>query len=47
LRSFFKETYDDIHFQVDVIGHAAGNAVQESIYDAYRQAETIQFDLAY
>ena len=44
---YFKDTDDDIHFQVDVIGHAAGKAVQESIYDACRQAVTIQFDLAY
>jgi L-aminopeptidase/D-esterase-like protein len=44
---YFKDTDDDIHFQVDVIGHAAAKAVQESIYDACRKAETVQFDLAY
>jgi L-aminopeptidase/D-esterase len=44
---YFKETDDDIHFQVDIIGSAAAKAVQESIYDACRQAETIQFSQAY
>lgn len=34
-------------FTVDVIGHAAAKAVQESIYDACRQAETIEMDTAY
>lgn len=44
---YFKETDSDIHFQVDIIGSAAAKAVQESIYDACRQAETIQFEQAY
>lgn len=34
-------------FTVDVIGHAAAQAVQESVYDACRQAETIEFEGAY
>lgn len=41
---YFKETDDDIYFRVDIIGHAAARAVQESIYDACRQAETIEFE---
>lgn len=44
---YFKETDDDIHFQVDIIGSAAAKAVQESIYDACRQAETIKFEQGY
>ncbi len=32
---------------VDVVGHAAANAVMESIYDACRQAETIPYDMAF
>jgi L-aminopeptidase/D-esterase-like protein len=32
---------------VDIIGQAAAKAVQESIYDACNQAETIKFDGAY
>lgn len=42
-----KETDSDIHFQVDIIGSAASKAVQESIYDACNQAETIQFENGY
>lgn len=34
-------------FTVDVIGHAAAKAVQESVYDACRSAESIPFDEAY
>jgi len=34
-------------FTVDVIGHAAAKAVQESIYDACRSAETVEFKDAY
>jgi len=34
-------------FTVDVIGHAAAKAVQESIYDACRSAETVEFADAY
>ncbi|MCA9309375.1 P1 family peptidase [Candidatus Dojkabacteria bacterium] len=44
---YFKDTEDDVHFQVDIIGNAAAKAVQESIYDACRQAETIQFEQGY
>lgn len=33
--------------KVDIIGQAAAKAVQESIYDACRQASTIQFEGAY
>ena len=35
------------NFTVDIIGQAAARAVQESIYDACRQAETIKFAGAY
>lgn len=34
-------------FTVDIIGQAAAKAVQESIYDACKQAETVKFDGAY
>lgn len=34
-------------FTVDVIGHAAAKAVQESVYDACRQADSINFEEAY
>ncbi len=44
---FFKEGSTDIHLQVDVIGHAAATAVQESIYDACRKAESVEFADAY
>lgn len=37
----------DIHLQVDILGHAAATAVQESIYDACRQAQAVAFDGAY
>lgn len=37
----------DIHLQVDIVGHAAAKAVQESIYDACRAAETVSFAPAY
>lgn len=43
----FKQIEDDINMQVDIIGNAAAKAVQESIYDAVRSAETIKFDGAY
>lgn len=39
---YFK-TPDWPAFDVDLIGHTAAKAVQESIYDAVRSAETIQF----
>lgn len=44
---YFKEGLTDIHLQVDVLGHAAARAVQESIYDACRQAESVEFADAY
>jgi L-aminopeptidase/D-esterase-like protein len=44
---YFQETDDSLYTQVDIIGHAAAKAVQESIYDACRSAETIQFEQAY
>lgn len=34
-------------FTVDVIGHAAAKAVQESIYDACNSAESVEFAIAY
>jgi L-aminopeptidase/D-esterase-like protein len=34
-------------FSVDVIGHAAAKAVQESIYDACRSADSVEFEGAY
>lgn len=37
----------DIHLQVDLLGHAAATAVQASIYDACRQAESVNFGAAY
>ncbi len=43
----FKEIKDNINVQVDIIGNAAAKAVQESIYDACRQAETVEFAKAY
>lgn len=44
---YFIETESDIHFQIDLIGNAAAKAVQESIYDACRQAESINMESAY
>jgi len=44
---FFKESATDIHLQVDLIGNAAAKAVQESIYDACRQASTVRVNGAY
>jgi L-aminopeptidase/D-esterase-like protein len=40
---YFQETDNDIHLQVDLLGHAAARAVQESIYDACRQAESVAY----
>ncbi len=40
---YFMEGLTDIHLQVDIIGTAAARAVQESIYDACRAAETVPF----
>jgi L-aminopeptidase/D-esterase-like protein len=39
---YFDETDDPRYFQVDMIGHLAAKAVQESIYDACRQAMSIE-----
>ncbi|QQS22031.1 P1 family peptidase [Candidatus Saccharibacteria bacterium] len=44
---YFQETDDSLYTQADIIGHAAARAVQESIYDACRSAETVQFEQAY
>lgn len=44
---YFQETDDGLYTQVDIIGHAAARAVQESIYDAVYSAESIQFEQAY
>lgn len=44
---YFQETDDSLYTQVDIIGHAAARAVQESIYDACRSAETVRFEQAY
>jgi L-aminopeptidase/D-esterase-like protein len=44
---YFKETDDTRFFIVDVVGNAVARAVQESIYDACLQAETVQFEQAY
>ncbi|WNM25887.1 P1 family peptidase [Demequina capsici] len=44
---YFKEGPTDIHLQVDLLGHAAARAVQESIYDACRAATTVPFEEAY
>jgi L-aminopeptidase/D-esterase-like protein len=37
----------DVHLQVDILGHAAAVAVRESIYDACRRAETVEFAPAF
>lgn len=44
---YFLATEDDIFFIVDIIGHAAAKAVQESIYDACRSAESVSFEKAW
>ena len=44
---YFKSGITDIHLQVDILGHAAATAVQESIYDACRQAQTVSFEAAH
>lgn len=41
------ETPDWPHFTVDIVGNVAAKAVQESIYDACKQAETIKFEDGY
>ena len=49
LNSFGKyfETPDWPYFTVDLVGNAAAKAVQESIYDACKQAKTVQFESGY
>lgn len=44
---YFLETDDDIHFIVDIVGQAAADAVQASIYDACRSADTVEFEDAW
>lgn len=44
---YFLETDEEVFFVVDIIGHAAAQAVQESIYDACRSATTIEFENAW
>lgn len=44
---YFQDVEDPGFFLVDVLGQAAAQTVQESIYDACRQAETVQFALGY
>lgn len=44
---YFQEADDSLYTQVDIIGHAAARAVQESIYDACRSADTIELEWAY
>jgi L-aminopeptidase/D-esterase-like protein len=41
------QTHNPTGFTVDVIGHAAAKAVQESIYDSCTSAETVEFEGAY
>ena len=52
IKSFFSPSGKRIsegwpNLPVDIIGHAAAKAVQESIYDACRQAETIPYAMAF
>ncbi len=42
-----EDAYMTHNIAVDIIGHAAANAVQESIYDACREAKTISFANAF
>lgn len=44
---YFQETDDRFYFEVDVIGHAAAQAVQDSIYDACYSAESVELEGAY
>lgn len=43
----FQEVEDEYYFITDLLGNAAAKAVQESIYDACRQADSIDFTNAY
>lgn len=47
MAEYFKETDDTRFFLIDIIGHAAAKAVQDSIYDAVSSAETVPFELGY
>lgn len=52
IKSFFSPSGKRIserwaNLPVDIIGYAAAKAVQESIYDACRQAETIPYNMAF
>lgn len=47
MAKYYSDTEDEIYLLADVIGHAAGRAVQESIYDACRQSESIRHGNAY
>lgn len=40
---YFKEGVTDVHLQADIVGNAAAQAVQESIYDACRSAADVNF----
>lgn len=44
---YFQDADESLYTQVDIIGYAAAKAVQESIYDACRSAETVNFEQAY
>ena len=44
---YFKEGPTDVHLQVDLLGYAAAQAVQESIYDACRSAADVELAEAY
>ena len=43
----FQDADDSLYTQVDIIGHSAAKAVQDSIYDACRSAELVQFEQGY
>jgi L-aminopeptidase/D-esterase-like protein len=40
---YFANGNTDIHLQVDILGYAAADAVQQSIYDACRNADSVVF----
>ncbi len=44
---WFQDADDSLYTQVDIIGHSAAKAVQESIYDACRSAESIEVEWAF
>lgn len=44
---YFQETEDHTYFLVDIIGNAAAEAIQNSIYDACYAAESIHADFAF